>query len=78
MMNMQTKELISLIDNIISLRIKTKSIAFKEMEDGEPEIVYNTFSSFSNTSGGIIIFGVDEKNNYEICGIDNPDMFQKK
>ena len=49
MMNMQTKELISLIDNIISLRIKTKSIAFKEMEDGEPEIVYNTFSSFSNT-----------------------------
>lgn len=40
--------------------------------------MYDTFSSFSNTSGGIIIFGVDEKNNYDICGITNPDIFQKK
>ena len=40
--------------------------------------MYDTFSSFSNTSGGIIIFGVDEKNNYDICEITNPDIFQKK
>lgn len=50
----------------------------KKTKGGVPENLYDSFSSFSNTSGGIIIFGVDEKHNYEICGIDNPDLFQKK
>lgn len=75
---MQAKELINLIDNIISLKTETNNIEFKKAKDGVPENLYDTFSSFSNTSGGIIIFGVDEKNNYDICGISNPDIFQKK
>jgi ATP-dependent DNA helicase RecG len=75
---MQTKELINLIENIISLKTETNNIEFKKAKDGVPENLYDTFSSFSNTSGGIIIFGVDEKNNYDICGITNPDTFQKK
>lgn len=75
---MQTKELINLIDNIVSLKTETNNIEFKKAKDGVPENLYDTFSSFSNTSGGIIIFGVDEKNNYDICGITNPDIFQKK
>ncbi|MDY6141713.1 MAG: ATP-binding protein [Bacilli bacterium] len=75
---MQTKELIDLIDSIVSLKTETNNIEFKKAKDGVPENLYDTFSSFSNTSGGIIIFGVDEKNNYDICGITNPDIFQKK
>ena len=75
---MQTKDLIELIENIINFKTKTSNIEFKKAKDGVPENLYDTFSSFSNTSGGIIIFGVDEKNNYEICGINNPDIFQKK
>ncbi len=75
---MQTKDLIELIENIINLKTETSNIEFKKAKDGVPENLYDTFSSFSNTSGGIIIFGVDEKNNYEICGINNPDIFQKK
>ena len=75
---MQTKELIDLIENIISLKTETNNIEFKKAQGGMPENLYDTFSSFSNTSGGIIIFGVDEKNKYSICGITNPDIFQKK
>ncbi len=75
---MQAKELINLIENIISLQTETNNIEFKKAKDGVPENLYDTFSSFSNTSGGIIIFGVDEKNNYDICGITNPDIFQKR
>ena len=75
---MQTKELINLIDNIVSLKSETNNIEFKKAKDGVPENLYDTFSSFSNTSGGIIIFGVDEKNDYDICGITNSDIFQKK
>ncbi|MBQ8293330.1 MAG: putative DNA binding domain-containing protein [Bacilli bacterium] len=75
---MQKNELINLIEDIISLKTETNNIEFKKSKDGIPENLYDTFSSFSNTSGGIIIFGVDEKNNYEICGISNPDILQKK
>lgn len=75
---MQEKELINLVNNIISLETETKNIEFKKAKDGVPENLYDTFSSFSNTSGGIIIFGVDEKNNYNISGISHPDILQKK
>ena len=74
---MQIKELIDLIDNVISLKTETTNIELKKASKGVPERLYDTFSSFSNTSGGIIIFGIDEKNNYEVCGINNPDTFQK-
>ncbi len=60
-MNMQSKELVQLIDNVISLKTETSNIEFKKAKDGVPENLYDTFSSFSNTSGGIIIFGVDKK-----------------
>lgn len=75
---MQTKDLINLIENIITLKTETNDIEFKKAKDGVPENLYDTFSSFSNTSGGIIIFGIDEKNNYKVCGISNPDVLQKK
>jgi len=75
---MQKKELVNLIDDIISLKTETNNIEFKKAKGGIPENLYDTFSSFSNTAGGIIIFGVDEKNDYEICGISNPDILQKK
>ncbi len=75
---MTEEELIELIDRTISLKTETDNIEFKKAKNGVPENLYDTFSSFSNTSGGIIIFGVDEKHGYEVCGISNHDDFQKK
>lgn len=75
---MQKSELIDLIEGIMSLKTETQNIEFKKANDGVPENLYDTFSSFSNTSGGIIIFGIDEKNHYDICGINNPDLYKRK
>lgn len=75
---MQTKELIKLIEKVVTLKTETYNIEFKKASGGIPENLYDSFSSFSNTSGGIILFGIDEKNNYTICGISNPDILQKK
>ena len=58
---MQTNDLINLIDSIISLKIETNNIEFKKAYDGVPENLYDTLSSFSNTEGGLLIFGIDEK-----------------
>ncbi len=75
---MTEEELVELVDRVVSLKTETNNIEFKKAKNGVPENLYDTFSSFSNTSGGIIIFGIDEKDNYSVCGITNPDDFQKK
>ena len=75
---MQEEELIQLIDKILSFKTETNNIEFKKAKDGFPENLYDTFSSFSNTQGGIIIFGIDEKDDYKVCGISSVDNLQKK
>ena len=40
--------------------------------------IYDTLSSFSNQSGGgIIIFGIDQDNNFDLCGVYDADDLQK-
>ncbi len=75
---MQEEELVQLVDKITSIKTEMDNIELKKAKSGVPENLYDTFSSFSNTHGGIIIFGIDEKHNYEVCGIDCADILQKK
>ncbi len=75
---MQESELFNLVKDILTKRTETAEIEFKSAREGVPEKLYDSFSSFSNTRGGIIIFGIDEKAGYKICGVKNPDELQKK
>ena len=75
---MQESELIELIDKILERKIETSKIEFKSAKEGTPEKLYDSLSSFSNTDGGIIIFGIDEKAGYRICGVKNPDALEVK
>ena len=75
---MQEKELENLITKILEKKTETCSVEFKSAKNGAPEKLYDTFSSFSNTSGGIILFGIDEKNGYAVTGVENPDELEKK
>lgn len=75
---MQETELYKLITEILSMKTERSSIEFKSAREGGPEKLYDSFSSFSNTNGGIIIFGIDEKAGYKVCGVKNPDELQKK
>ncbi len=75
---MQETELIDLIKKIQERKTETSKIEFKSAKGGSPEKLYDTLSSFSNTDGGIIIFGIDEKNDYEVCGVKSPDILEKK
>ena len=75
---MRESELKALITKIIDKKTETLNMEFKSAKEGSPEKLYDTFSSFSNTSGGIILFGIDEKAGYKVCGIKNPEMLEKK
>lgn len=51
----------SFLDDLMN-RHENKEIEFKSAHGGFPGSFWETYSSFANTEGGIIVFGVKEKN----------------
>ncbi len=76
---MTSETLLELIDKVISSRAEYQNIELKAAKEGCPKHLYDTLSSFSNQDdGGIIIFGIDESNDYDDCGVyDLQDIQQK-
>ena len=67
---MLSNDLRKLIEKIQNSQCETQNIEVKKAEKGTPERIYDTLSSFSNQiGGGVIIFGLDEKNNYKVTGV---------
>ena len=76
---MQTEALKKLAMAIKRLKYETQMIELKAAAKGCPTRLFDTLSSFSNQDdGGIILFGIDERNNYEICGVYDAQDLQKK
>ncbi|MCI5578698.1 MAG: putative DNA binding domain-containing protein [Oscillospiraceae bacterium] len=75
---MLESELVELVNKITQTKSESNSLEIKAARDGCPKL-FETLSSFSNQyGGGIIVFGVDEKNGFEICGVYDPADLQKK
>lgn len=76
---MQIEELKKLVYEIKNIKSETQTIELKTAHKGCPTRLFDTLSSFSNQdSGGIIIFGIDENNNYDIVGVYDAQDLQKK
>ncbi len=76
---MTSEALLNLINDIVKTKAEYQHIELKAARMGCPERFYDTLSSFSNRDdGGIIIFGIDEKNDFDLCGVyDLQDIQQK-
>ena len=69
---MLQSELVELADRIRSRKAESQTIEVKAAHRGCPEKLRDTLSSFSNQdSGGVIVFGLDEKSNFDPVGIYN-------
>ena len=76
---MQTETLRKIVLDIISKKTETQTIEIKSAEHGCPTRLFDTLSSFSNQDdGGIIVFGIDENDNYKIKGVYDAQDLQKK
>ena len=76
---MQTEALKNLAYDIQSKKTETQTIELKSAEHGCPTRLFDTLSSFSNQDGGgIIVFGMDEKDDYKIKGVYDAQDLQKK
>lgn len=76
---MLPEELNALIETVLKNKSELQYVELKKAGQGAPEKIYDTLSSFSNQyGGGTIIFGIDEKNNYDICGVYDAQDLQVK
>ena len=76
-MKMLPENLVELIFDILKNKSEDNHLEIKKAAGGCPKI-YDTLSSFSNQSGGgIIVFGIDQDNDFELCGVYDADDLQK-
>ena len=75
---MNKNEVIIAINNLRKYNTETNRIEAKTAANGFPKKCYDTFSSFSNKYGGIIIFGINEKNNFKTEGVYDVNDLQKQ
>jgi len=76
---MLIEELIDLVKFVCKTKAETQNIELKSAHEGCPKRLYDTLSSFSNQDmGGVIIFGIDEKQNFKPVGVYDSQDLQKK
>ncbi|MGI6117570.1 MAG: ATP-binding protein [Bilifractor sp.] len=76
---MLSSELIELANRVCKQKSEEQTIELKAAHNGTPKRLYDTLSSFSNQdSGGIIIFGIDEQQDYAKVGVYDLQDLQKK
>lgn len=76
---MTSEELFEKLNFIANLKCETQTLELKSAEKGCPKHLYDSLSSFSNQDeGGIIVFGIDEAQEYKEVGVYDPQDIQKK
>lgn len=76
---MLSEELIELANKIQHNQAEEQTIEVKTAHVDCPKKLYDTLSSFSNQdTGGILVFGLDEKQNFQAVGVYDAQDLQKK
>lgn len=76
---MTIQEFEELLLEIQKNKFETRTLELKAAKEGCPKRLYDSLSSFSNQDdGGIIVFGIDEKNDYDECGVYDVNDIQKQ
>lgn len=76
---MQDTELLELVRKIQSFNCEFQTIEVKTANQSCPKKLYDTLSSFSNQDdGGIIVFGLSEKDDFAVLGVYDVQDLQKK
>jgi len=70
-------ELLQLVDEVRSLCCEFDAVEVKLASTKVPRRLFEVISAFANSDeGGVIIFGLDEANGFEIVGVADPQKLQ--
>ena len=65
----EKSKIIESIEYVRKYKTETDRIEVKAAHEGFPKKCYDTFSSFSNKYGGLILFGINEEKNFCVEGV---------
>lgn len=72
-------DLIELVHKVQLLKAESQTLKLKAAHQGCPKRLYDTISAFSNQDdGGILLFGIDEEQDFKIVGVYDVQDLQKK
>ena len=76
---MLEEELRDLVEKTQRLQAEQQTVEVKSSHEGCPERLYDTLSSFSNQDeGGVLLFGLDEKQSFRAVGVYDVQDLQKR
>ena len=76
---MTAEELNEKLNELQKQKCESQTLELKKAQDECPKRLYDTLSAFANQDeGGVIIFGIDEKNGYAETGVYDPQDLQQK
>ncbi len=76
---MTQEGLLELIAEVQQHQSKLDDKEVKSANKGTPQMLYEPISAFANsTSGGVILFRLDEEHNYEVVGVDDWHFLQEE
>ncbi len=75
---MKKEEVISAILYLQKYKTETDKVEAKSAVSGCPSKLYDTISAFSNKDGGLIIFGINEENDFSVDGVYDANDLQNK
>ena len=75
---MDRDELHQLVAEVQHRRMEPDAVEVKAAHGGTPRKLYDSLSAFANRpGGGIILLGLDEKQNFSVVGVGNPQRAQE-
>ena len=75
---MLTEELLELVNATVRQKAEGQTLEVKAAHEGCPKGLYDTLSSFSNQdSGGVLLFGLDEEQGFQVVGVYDLQGLQK-
>ena len=76
---MTREELLQLIAEVQQLQSELDDVEVKAAQGGTPQRLYEPISAFANQpGGGVILFGLDERHNFEVVGVGNAQRLQEE
>ena len=76
---MLTEELLDLVHTVVRQKAESQTLEVKAAHLDCPKRLYDTLSSFSNQdSGGVLLFGLDERQGFQVVGVYDLQDLQKK
>ena len=76
---MLAEELLELADSVRKMKAEMQTVEVKSAHQGCPRRLYDTLSAFANQdTGGVILFGLNEKSDFAVAGVYDLQDLQKK